>query len=66
MELYRSGHNEAVLKTVCPKGTWVRIPPAPPNLSEVTPIFCTAMYNEWGYFYANNKRDQVKNRKKAS
>ena len=30
MELYRSGHNEAVLKTVCPKGTWVRIPPAPP------------------------------------
>ena len=27
---YRSGHNEAVLKTVCPKGTGVRIPlPAP-------------------------------------
>ena len=30
MQEYRSGHNEAVLKTVCPKGTGVRIPlPAP-------------------------------------
>ena len=36
MELYRSGHNEAVLKTVCPKGTWVRIPPAPPKLKSVS------------------------------
>ena len=32
MQEYRSGHNEAVLKTVCPKGTGVRIPlPAPKN-----------------------------------
>ena len=29
-EGYRSGHNEAVLKTVCPKGTRVRIPFPPP------------------------------------
>ena len=33
MELYRSGHNEAVLKTVClVRDTWVRIPPAPPKI----------------------------------
>ena len=31
-EEYRSGHNEAVLKTVCPKGTRVRIPSSPPFL----------------------------------
>ena len=30
-ERYRSGHNEAVLKTVCPKGTRVRIPSSPPK-----------------------------------
>ncbi len=30
-ERYRSGHNEAVLKTVCPKGTRVRIPSSPPS-----------------------------------
>ncbi len=29
MERYRSGHNEAVLKTVCRKGAWVRIPLSP-------------------------------------
>ena len=29
MERYRSGHNEAVLKTVCPKGARVRIPLSP-------------------------------------
>ena len=31
MQEYRSGHNEAVLKTVCPKGTGVRIPLPAPN-----------------------------------
>ena len=34
-EGYRSGHNEAVLKTVCPKGTRVRIPFPPPRRSKV-------------------------------
>ena len=29
MERYRSGHNEAVLKTVCPQGRVGRIPPSP-------------------------------------
>ena len=29
-EGYRSGHNEAVLKTVCPLDTWVRISHPPP------------------------------------
>ena len=28
-ERYRSGHNEAVLKTVCPKGRVGSIPPSP-------------------------------------
>ena len=33
-EGYRSGHNGAVLKTVCGVShAWVRIPPPPPNLS---------------------------------
>ena len=44
MQEYRSGHNEAVLKTVCPKGTGVRIPlPAPKNKD--TPC-------EWPLFFA--------------
>ena len=34
-EGYRSGHNEAVLKTVCPKGTWVRIPHPPPEKAHI-------------------------------
>ena len=32
-EGYRSGHNEAVLKTVCPLDTWVRISHPPPSKS---------------------------------
>ena len=40
---YRSGHNEAVLKTVCPKGTGVRIPlPAPKNKD--TPCGCPLFF----------------------
>ena len=37
-EGYRSGHNEAVLKTVCPLDTWVRIshPPPPKSLENTT------------------------------
>ena len=35
MQRYRRGHNEAVLKTVCPLGTWVRIPP---SASEIHPV----------------------------
>ena len=34
---YRSGHNEAVLKTVCPKGTGVRIPLPAPNKRTTEP-----------------------------
>ena len=34
-EGYRSGHNEAVLKTVCLIGTWVRIPHPPPTKKEL-------------------------------
>ena len=30
VEGYRSGHNEVVLKTICPSGTWVRISHPPP------------------------------------
>ena len=42
-EGYRSGHNEAVLKTVCPKGTGVRIPlPAPKNKD--TPPGCPLFF----------------------
>ena len=43
MQEYRSGHNEAVLKTVCPKGTGVRIPlPAPKNKD--TPCGCPLFF----------------------
>ena len=43
MQEYRSGHNEAVLKTVCPKGTGVRIPlPAPKNKD--TPLGCPLFF----------------------
>ena len=37
MQEYRSGHNEAVLKTVCPKGTGVRIPLPAPNKRTTEP-----------------------------
>ena len=40
MQAYRSGHNEAVLKTVRPKATGVRIPqPAPKAPSNVDGAF---------------------------
>ena len=58
VETYRSGHNGAHSKCVS-RGN--RLEGSNPSVSarfhEVTPIFCTAMYNEWGYLYANNKRD---------
>ena len=39
---YRRGHNEAVLKTVCPKGTGVRIPlPAPNKKQQIDTIVST-------------------------
>ena len=43
MQEYRSGHNEAVLKTVRPKATGVRIPlPAPKNKD--TPCGCPLFF----------------------
>ena len=43
---YRSGHNEAVLKTVCPKGTGVRIPlPAPKNTNFSVGVFLFFIFN---------------------
>ena len=42
-QAYRSGHNEAVLKTVCLTGTGVRIPqPAPKNKD--TPCGCPLFF----------------------
>ena len=41
MELYRSGHNEAVLKTVCPQGHQGSNPCGSANENEVTPISWT-------------------------
>ena len=38
-ERYRSGHNEAVLKTVCRKGAWVRIPPSPVEAEQYVLLF---------------------------
>ena len=33
MEMYRSGRNENDSKSFCPEmGTWVRIPPSPPEI----------------------------------
>ena len=59
VETYRSGHNGAHSKCVS-RGN--RLEGSNPSVSakfhEVTPIFCTAMYNEWGYFYANNIRSR--------
>ena len=46
---YRSGHNEAVLKTVCPKGTGVRIPLPAPNkrTTEPTKLGCFLFLWHW-------------------
>ena len=60
MELYRSGHNEAVLKTVCPKGTWVRIPPAPPKLMKLPPFFVQRCTMNGGTFIFSNTYEASK------
>ena len=39
MEVYRSGHNEAVLKTVWVIPTGVRIPPLPPQKAHLSVRF---------------------------
>ena len=44
MQEYRSGHNEAVLKTVRPKATGVRIPLPAPNKKGSTPCECYLFY----------------------
>ena len=44
MQEYRSGHNEAVLKTVCPKGTGVRIPLPAPKKSSHTLCMARFLY----------------------
>ena len=49
MEAYRSGHNEAVLKTVCPKGTGVRIPQLPPTARNTNP--CGSYFFLFTFFW---------------
>ncbi len=44
MQEYRSGHNEAVLKTVRPKVTGVRIPLPAPNKNGSTQYECYLFY----------------------
>ena len=45
-QAYRSGHNEAVLKTVCLTGTGVRIPqPAPKNTNFSVGVFLFFVLN---------------------
>ncbi len=45
-QAYRSGHNEAVLKTVCLTGTGVRIPqPAPKNTNFSVGVFLFFIWN---------------------
>ena len=73
MQEYRSGHNEAVLKTVRPKATGVRIPlPAPKNKD--TPCGCplffpqlealerpsvTLRVAEWGSHWSRRARSEA-------
>ena len=47
---YRSGHNEAVLKTVWPKATWVRIPPPAPTSEKDTlqSVFFDCLHSKTG------------------
>ena len=43
LERYRSGHNEAVLKTVCPRGHVGSNPTGSAKFDEVTPVSWTVM-----------------------
>ena len=52
-EGYRSGHNEAVLKTVCPKGTRVRIPFPPPYRRKL--YLLAALFKTEVFLHMNTK-----------
>ena len=62
-EWYRSGHNEAVLKTVCPQGHVGSNPTLSAQKSEVPPKSWTVCYNflEGGFFlYVDKKGNKTR------